>query len=239
MGFAQSHYISCSVTLVPYDMSSKRSKYDRGAYNLSELAPDNIDRLTLERVPRNSKVLELGCATGYMSQYLIQQLNCKVTAIEFDAAAAKLARESGAKILVGDLNLPATWDRAQKDGPFDVVLASNIIEHLADTNFQLRSIHQALRKSGTVMIVVPNIAWWRSRWRLLQGIWKYEDFGLFDETHLKFFSLPSLRADLEKAGFTVEDEAYDPAGGAKWFTPLLKFFPNAYAYQVVMVARRK
>lgn len=220
-------------------MALSRTKYDREFYTLESLAADNIDRLTLERVPANSRVLELGCSTGYMSEYLIRSRNCSVTAIEFDATAAKIARTTGANVFVGDLNTESSWEKAKKLTKYDVVLASNIIEHLADTSFQLKQSRAALKKSGVLIIVVPNIAWWRSRWRLLRGIWKYEKYGLFDETHLRFFSLPSLRTALNDAGFVVTDEAYDPAGGAKWLTPFLKLFPNAYAYQVVMVARKQ
>ncbi len=216
----------------------RKAKYDREPYDLSTLEVDNIDRLTLERVPSKSRILELGCATGYMTQYMAEKLNCAVTVVDQDAQALQFAQAFAERTVAGDLNKPKTWREIQSKGLFEVVLASNVVEHLSDTSFQLKQINMSLTERGRCIIVVPNIAWWRSRWRLLHGFWRYEQYGLFDETHLRFFSLPSLRQSLENSGFHVLDEAYDPAGGAKWFTPLLKKFPNAYAYQVVMVAEK-
>lgn len=221
------------------DLTMKRkAKYDREPYDLSLLAKDNIDRLTLERVPSKSKVLELGAATGYMTQYMAQKLDCSVTAVDLDAAALEYAKIFSEQTIVGDLDDSSTWRKIRAAGPYEVILASNVVEHLSDTNFQLKQAREALSRQGRLIIVVPNIAWWRSRWKLLRGIWNYEEYGLWDETHLRFFTVPSLRLTLKRNGFHVIDEAYDPAGGAKWFTPLLKQFPNAYAYQVVMVAEK-
>lgn len=216
----------------------RRSKYDRPSYDLTSLPADHIDRLTLERVTANSTVLELGCATGYMSEYMINKLGCQVTALEVDAAAARYARQVGAMVHVGDINQQATWQKL-RGRRFQTILAANVIEHLVNPDWQLQQIVKHLQPDGKFIIVVPNIAWWRSRWRLLLGKWQYEEYGLFDRTHLQFFSLFSLRRQLTQAGLQIIDEAYDPAGGAKWLTPLLKLFPNAYAYQMVVVCEKK
>lgn len=216
----------------------RKAKYDRESYNLAGLPVDHIDRLTLERIPRGKHVLELGCATGYMTEYMSQTLGCSVVGVDMDSEATVHAAKFADTLIEGDLNKKQTWNKIHAEGLFDVVLASNVIEHLVDTQLQLQHIRQALSHSGKFVMVVPNICWWRSRLRLLQGKWAYEQYGLFDETHLRFFSLPSLRQELSKAGFHIRDEAYDPAGGAKWLTPLLRQFPNAYAYQVVVVAEK-
>lgn len=216
---------------------SRRFKYDRPPYDLSTLAADNIDRLTLERIPRGSRVLELGCATGYQTQYLQEQLGCQVVAVDLSPEALNFAAKFAQKTLAGNLDDETFWKKIAAQGSFDVVLASNVVEHLANTTMVLESIRRVLKPSGQLVVSIPNIAWWRSRVRLLQGIWKYESYGLFDETHARFFSLPSFRSALEAAGLKVTDEAYDPAGGAKWLTPLLKRFPNAYAYQAVFVTK--
>lgn len=219
-------------------MNKNRAKYDRGPYDLSALPETHIDRLTLERIGKHHRVLELGCATGYMTEYMNKTLGCSVVAVDYDSSSVKIAKDTGLDVIQGDLNTEKTWNLIAKNGLFDTVLAANIIEHLVDTDFQLSHIHNSLESSGRLVIVVPNICWWRSRLSLLRGVWQYQPYGLFDETHLKFFSLPSLRNTLQKNGFMVLDEAYDPAGGAKWLTPLLQKFPNAYAYQVVMVAEK-
>lgn len=219
-------------------MRQQRFKYDREVYDIHSLPLDHIDRLTLERMHPNERVLELGCATGYMTQYLTHVLHSNVVAVDISTTATRIARRFTPTVVAGDLNTQAVWKKISTFGQFDTVLASNVIEHLSDTNYQLSQIYRVLRRQGRLIIVVPNICWWRSRLWLLRGRWKYEEYGLFDKTHLRFFSLTSLREELHNAGFQVMDEAYDPAGGAKWLTPVLKKFPNAYAYQVVMVAQK-
>lgn len=210
--------------------NQRRFKYDRGKYDLSKLPVDNIDRLTLERMLPNEKVLELGCATGYMSQYLTHTLHCQVVGVDM-SPRVKAA-------ITGDLNQGSTWKMIRSHGKFDTVLASNVIEHLADTKFQFKQIKSVLKPGGRLVVAVPNICWWKSRWKLLRGRWEYEQYGLWDETHVRFFSLTSIRKYMIEAGFVIEDEAYDPAGGAKWLTPLLRLFPNAYAYQVILVCKK-
>jgi len=70
----------------------RKAKYDREPYDLSTLGVDNIDRLTLERVPSKSRILELGCATGYMTQYMAERLKCAVTVVDQDAKALQFAQ---------------------------------------------------------------------------------------------------------------------------------------------------
>ena len=86
----------------------RRFKYDRSKYDLDALSKDNIDRLTLERMLRNEKVLELGCATGYMSAYLEHKLHCQVVGVD-------VSPEVKATI-TGDLNLSKTWDVIRSHG---------------------------------------------------------------------------------------------------------------------------
>ena len=174
-----------------------------------------------------------------MSKYLKHARNCKVVGVEVNGAAAQKAEKFVETMIVGNIEDKETWKRIKEKAVFDVVFASAVIEHLSDPWKAIENIRAVLKNKGELIITFPNVAHWRSRLRLLFGTWEYEEFGLFDSTHNKFFSLPSMRKMLEECGFFIVQEKYDPAGGAKYFTPILKYFPNAYAHQAVFKAVKK
>ena len=73
---------------------SGKIKYDWGReYDVDALADDNIDKLSTSLIPNNSRVLELGCSTGYLTQYLVQNKHCQVVSVELNQAAAKKAQK--------------------------------------------------------------------------------------------------------------------------------------------------
>ena len=212
-------------------------KYDyQGEFNPEQLKPTNIDRLSTQLVPPNSKLLELGCATGFMSKYFTQVKRCRVFGVEIDPEMAKIASKSCENILVGDLDQPQTWSKIQAVSPFDVIFASAVIEHLQNPWAALQSIKQMLKPHGSLIITTSNIAHWRMRLKLLLGQWSYEDYGTLDNTHLRFFTYHTFQEAVEQAGFTIERLAIDPAGGIKYFNWLARHWPNFYAHQIVIKA---
>ena len=80
-----------------------------------------IHKAHLENLPLGSTVLELGCSTGYMTQYMKEVINCKVFAIEIDIEAAKEVSKFCEKIIVGDLNQGNIFEEF-KDIKFDAIV---------------------------------------------------------------------------------------------------------------------
>ncbi len=208
-----------------------------GEFNPDKLKPTNIDRLSTSLVPAKSKLLELGCATGFMSKYFTQVKQCQVFGVEIDPEMAKIAAKSCENILIGDLDQPQTWSKIQAVSPFDVVFASAIIEHLKDPWNTLQLIKQVLKPQGVLIITTSNIAHWRMRLNLTLGRWQYQDYGTLDNTHLRFFTYDTFQQAVIQAGFIIEHIAIDPAGGIKYFNWLARHFPNFYAHQIVIKAR--
>jgi len=217
-------------------MQRRYGKYDWENFDYDRLAKNHIDRLTLDMIPARSRVLELGCATGYHSRYLTKVKRCTVIGVDAEKKVTLKATASLERLIIANLDDQKTWPKIKQFAPYDVVLASNLIEHLLNPWLTLKNIRAVLKPGGHAVIAVPNIAFWRSRLRLLQGKWEYAEYGIFDRTHTKFFTLFSLRQSLIEAGLKPVTEGYDPAGGAKWLTPILKLFPNAYAHQIVIKA---
>jgi methionine biosynthesis protein MetW len=190
-------------------------------------------RHVLDLVPRGSRVLDVGCAEGYLAAELAHR-GCSVVGIEPDERAAAVARERGINVLefdVEEVSLDAT--------AFDVVLFVDVLEHLRAPEPVLR---QALA-AGTAIVSIPNIAHWTARRTLLAGRFPREDFGLFDRTHLRWFTRESAHQLAADAGFRVVDERFADAplpleshvGGLSKLRPTaLRVAPELFALQVVL-----
>jgi len=74
--------------------------------------PNNTHARVLRLVGRGKRVLEIGCATGYMTQQMIREQGCRVTAFEIDSQAASMATVTGATVLIGDVEETGQLERA-------------------------------------------------------------------------------------------------------------------------------
>jgi methionine biosynthesis protein MetW len=184
-------------------------KYHQDAITFQALKENNIDRIQLQMIPANSRVLEIGCATGYMSEYLIKEKGCQVLGIEpvAEQAYAAIARGIDVKIgTVDSLNIQTYLDQEVKlHGPFDVLFMSQVIEHIAEPEVILKRMKDWLSPTGVLIISTCNIAHWKCRFRLLGGEWKYEEYGVFDKTHLRFFTIKSFKEMLSHCGYSISD----------------------------------
>ncbi len=184
-------------------------KYHRDRLDFSTLKPNNIDRIQLEMIPAGSRVLEIGCATGHLSEYLIEEKNCRIVAVEADPEQAAVAETRGATVISGYVDHADTQARIHRhtegNKPFDVVFMSQVIEHLADPEPMLVKIRDWLGDGGVLVVSTCNIAHWKCRLRLLGGRWEYEDYGIFDRDHLRFFTLKSFPVLLQKCGYQVQE----------------------------------
>jgi len=187
-------------------------KYYRQRLDFASLKSNNIDRIQLEMIPASSRVLEIGCATGHLSEYLIQEKGCAVIGVEAELEQAAAARERGVAVIGGLVDHPDI--QAQVDDfvaerqPFDVVFMSQVIEHIAEPEGLLLKVHDWLSPDGALVISTCNIAHWQCRLRLLRGRWEYEDYGIFDRDHLRFFTMKSFAGLLRRCGYRVVESGF-------------------------------
>lgn len=171
-------------------------------------------RIVLEEVPPGSRVLDVGCATGYLAAEL-RARGCTVIGVEADPGAAEQARAHCAAVVTGDLEAPATQEAVRRavPGGVDVVVAADVLEHLRDPWAALAWLRTLLAPDGPQLVVVcvPNIAHWTARRELLRGRFPYAEHGLFDRTHLRFFTRDSARELARRAGLDVRAERPAPA----------------------------
>lgn len=154
----------------------------------------------LRFVGRDRRVLEVGCSTGFMTEHLVAAGN-EVVGIEIDPEGAEQARRHADTVHVADLDLVRLTDLV--DGPFDVVLFGDVLEHLRRPVEALTDARTLLADGGHVVVSIPNAAHADMRLMLLEGRWEYQDRGLLDRTHVHFFTREGLRASLAEAGLVA------------------------------------
>ena len=222
-------------------------KYDLdGIFDPARAHPDDAHSALMRLIPPRSRVLELGCASGYLSAYMEQALGCRVTGLEFDAGAAAVAATRCAQVFTVDLDAPGALAYAADGAPYQALLAAAVLEHLRQPEQILCEARALLDADSRVIVSLPNIAHWRSRLRLLLGRFDYDDYGIMDRTHLRFYTLRTGRALLESQGYRVEQVYIAGSGLQNLLNALARrlrlrppplILPGLLAYELIYAAR--
>ena len=146
-----------------------------------------------------ARVLDVGCGTGDFSRIMNERLGCEVVGIEPNDERATCAESNGVQVCRGYLGASL----APTLGTFDFVLFMDVLEHVADPVELLTEARGFLREGGQVVLSVPNVAHWTVRLKLLTGRFDYRPTGIMDATHLRWFTMRTIREVVESAGFEV------------------------------------
>ena len=166
--------------------------------------PDVPNPDLLDRIPLDARlIVDVGCASGALGgAYKRRNPSCRYVGIESDLEQAKIAATRIDQVVVTDVETHALDFGA--DG-VDCLIYGDVLEHLRDPWGLLKRHVAALSDTGTLLLCMPNIEHWSFTERLLRGTWDYEDQGLFDRTHLRWFNLETTQRALEQAGLAVAD----------------------------------
>ena len=207
-------------------------------------------RVCVSWTPPGSRVLEFGCAAGYVSRVLRDERRCRVTGFEYSPAMAQQAEPFCERVVVGDIEDFSLWERLTP--PYDVAMFGDVLEHLRDPEAVLRRCRDVLQPDGRLIVSIPNIAHYTVRLALLFGRFDYTQYGILDSTHLHFYTRKSLLEMLARTGYTVEHLEFsrmrtrsDHIFGRLGLTPLKRLlnragdalFPNAAAFQWLTCCR--
>ena len=182
-------------------------------YRLKEIGY-GTHQAVLDLVERGARLLDVGAAGGYLSELAQRRRGARVTAVEPSAVACAECRRRGVPVIEGDVRALLDDGTLAAEGPFDQILLADVLEHLADPDDALRRLIGLLGPFGSLVVSLPNIAYAKARLQLLRGRWEYQETGIFDRTHLRFFTRASARRMLESAGLRVEREI--PIGPASY-----------------------
>ena len=146
------------------------------------------------------RILDLGCSGGLFAAHA-RAIGHHVTGV--DCLEVPGVRERTDHFVQANLEegIPALAG----DG-FDIIVAADVIEHLARPGEVLRDMCRVLRPGGQVLLSVPNFAHWYPRIRVAAGLFGYDRRGILDETHLRFFTRATLRRLVCASGFDVLEE---------------------------------
>jgi 2-polyprenyl-3-methyl-5-hydroxy-6-metoxy-1,4-benzoquinol methylase len=180
----------------------------------------NLGLLRLWGDRRNLRVLDVGCGYATTSAR-IQALGNEVTGIEDSRAACEVASSRLTHVVQSDLQNAGSIDEALGDARFDVLIFADVLEHLAWPLGVLRRYLERLAPGGSVIVSLPNVGLWSVRFAHLFGRWNYEETGVLDRTHLRFFTRSSAQWLLREAGLEVERVTYNP-GLLRPFVPLAR-----------------
>lgn len=183
---------ACAVGLV-------RDALDPRRYDGHLDHPAEVAGMLRRFMPRRARVLDVGCGTGALTVLANRGRGNTVVCIEPDAERAAVARGRGLNVHTGELTealLPYL-------GSFDVVMASDVLEHVADPAALLNLMRRAVRPGGYVLLSVPNVAHWSVRLALLFGRFDYEPVGIMDATHLRWFTEHTLFELVERCGLKL------------------------------------
>jgi len=172
-----------------------------------ESARDEI----LQRVPPTARrILDLGCASGALGAALKRRdQTTEIIGIEILPEYATDAEQTLDRVIRADV----TDGLARDDlGTFDCIVAADVLEHLVNPWEAVGRMTELLDPGGTVVVSLPNVQYLKTFLTLAGGRWPRQDAGLFDRTHLRWFTFTEAAAMLTEAGLEITSQA-----GSYWF----------------------
>ncbi|MDQ6746129.1 MAG: class I SAM-dependent methyltransferase [Actinomycetota bacterium] len=197
-------------------------------------------------VPRHARrILDLGCSSGALGAALKSRQGAEVVGIELDPVYAARAAQRLDRVMATDLE---ELEAAPADlGRFDCLIAADVLEHLRDPWRVLRIMTRILEPGGAAVLSLPNVRYWETFAALgLKGVWPVADEGIFDRTHLRWFTSLDAVTLIHQAGLEVSvispqyrlrPRDWRSARQGRRFarTPLAPFFVFQYVIAAVKV----
>jgi glycosyltransferase involved in cell wall biosynthesis len=223
-------------------------EHDTNAHYELKIGYDSPHTAALDLVRAGTKVLDLGCAGGYMGALLERERDCQTTGVDIFPLPSTVRLTDFIK---SDLNsgIPDVDVSA-----YDYVLLLDVIEHLASPEAFLDQLRDRMKYCTDTKLILstPNIGFFIVRMMLLFGQFNYGKRGILDLTHKRLFTFSSLRRLLEQRGFHITSTRgipapYPVALGRHFLSRVLlalnsvclRWLPSLFSYQILVVAEAK
>ena len=206
-------------------------------------------QLVRKHAPEGGTMLDLGAAGGELGDAVRDHFD-RTIGFEYQIDCLGDLKERFDEVVICDLEKLRRLPRN-----VDAIVCADVIEHLRDAQSLLRLIGDAVDGNGLLFLSVPNIANVTVRLGLLFGIFEYRDRGILDNTHLRFYTMRTIRRALEKAGFKILAGRgssvpirlivgrFTPEPllrlGEKILTVVTLLWKSLFAYQIILVARKR
>ena len=156
----------------------------------------------LRYIPKHVEtVLDVGCSSGYFAKEVKEQFGCKVWGIEPDKKAAEAA-----SLVLDKVYNTYFDDKVDFIGQkFDCIIFNDVLEHLVNPFDALELCKKHLNVNGVLVCSIPNIRFFDAIYHIVvQKDFNYVGAGIFDKTHLRFFTKKSIKTMFEKCGFKID-----------------------------------
>jgi SAM-dependent methyltransferase len=216
---------------------------------VSEKIYDSINEAVLALVPASATyVLDIGCGSGSHARVLSQR-GIIVDGITLSEDERRFAEKWCRRVYLHDCESGLPHIEAK----YDCVICSHVLEHIAAPDLLLKSISQSLSAKGVLIVALPNLLNYKNRWHLLRGRFDYEEGGIMDYTHVRWYTFESAKRLLERHGFNVDHASASGAfplpvirrllglsGQHIWLDRLAcHYWPGLFGWQLLFVARQR
>ena len=177
--------------------------------NYNEKAPDyfsNIRKDLINLIDANAKdlkILEVGAAYGETLYYLKQNgIAAEAVGVDiFEDAKNKQNYKPLDRFIFGDIE---KIELPEYNQYFDLILLPDVLEHLFEPKSVLQTLKKYLKEDGKIIVSMPNIRYYSALYKIVfKGDFKYEESGIFDYTHVRFYCRKNIQDLLETAGYKV------------------------------------
>ena len=180
-------------------MNEKQHKYEYNVVLDADSGPARVVRI----VGENKRVLEIGAGPGSITKQLTATSNCRVTAVDIDTESVKKLMPYCERAYQADLN-DLAWVRVLgADSKFDVVVAADVLEHVYEPLTVLSAMKELLEERGYLVISLPHVAHSVIHACLFNEDFDYNDVGLLDRTHIRFFGIKNIQKLFDDAGLKI------------------------------------
>ena len=190
--------------------ASGRGLFERPAYSykfnnqaLQWISDDEANPLNriARIIPDGVSILDVGAGNGVLARLLaFHGRDCIIDGVEPDPVAQQAASPQYHNLFCGTLEEFVTARRGTGSIQYDYIVMADVLEHIANPIPTLLQIKQLLTPNGKLMISTPNVAFASIRLALMHGQFDYVDSGILERTHLRFYTLKSLRKLFNKVG---------------------------------------
>lgn len=143
--------------------------------------------------------LDVGCGEGNFGKLIKKKFDAEVWGFEPVPRAYEVAKENLDKVL-NSIFLPDSVP----DNKFDLISFNDVLEHMTEPGEVLRQCLTKLTARGQVIASIPNILYFHDFFTMVfKKDWKYEPAGIFDKTHLRFFTRKSIVRLFDEAGYEI------------------------------------
>lgn len=147
-------------------------------------------------------VLEIGCGMGgTLARIHYEYPNANLKGIELMDKVVDIGK-SYFDIQQGDIESGVFPFGDEK---FDYIIFGDVLEHLREPEIVLKRMSYHLTATGSFICSIPNIMHISVIYPLLRGEFQYQDAGILDRTHLRFFTLESIYKMFDKLDFRIEN----------------------------------